>query len=37
MHLSFDEMRDVVAMVPHPKNPNLLLAKQIESLARIIR
>ena len=37
MHCSFDELRDVVAMVPHPRNPNRHPEKQIGLLARVIR
>ena len=32
-----DEMRDVVGLVAHPKNPNTHPREQIELLARIIR
>jgi ParB-like chromosome segregation protein Spo0J len=34
---AFDEMRDMVTMVPHPRNPNKHPEKQIELLARVIR
>lgn len=34
---AFDEMRDVVAIVPHPKNPNQHPEKQLELLARVIQ
>lgn len=37
IHCSFDEIRDVVAMVPHPRNPNQHPEAQVDLLARVIR
>ncbi|MBE0430130.1 MAG: ParB N-terminal domain-containing protein [Thermoleophilia bacterium] len=37
IHCSYDELVDLVALVPHPRNPNTHPANQIELLAKIIR
>lgn len=37
IHCPFDEMRDVVALVPHPRNPNRHPDSQIDLLGRVIR
>lgn len=36
IHCSFDEMVDLVALVPHPRNPNTHPDRQIQLLAKII-
>lgn len=37
IHCSYDELRDVVTMVPHPRNPNKHPEAQVDLLARVIR
>ncbi|MCL4473549.1 MAG: site-specific DNA-methyltransferase [Actinobacteria bacterium] len=36
IHCSYDDLVDLVALVPHPRNPNTHPTKQIELLAKII-
>ena len=37
IYCAYDELVDVVALVPHPRNPNQHPAKQIELLSKIIK
>ena len=36
VHCAYDELRNVITMVPHPKNPNKHPEKQLKLLAKII-